>query len=148
MCTYFFFCFFLYSPFVLNDDIFIHTLIIFIFAIFFFMFLLLLLTERKLAKIKNDTNILNQLKARHEQCIELLLQEKITLNHETGVDELTIEETENRTRRDIIRFIQPEQPIRLDELHHLVDHDHLESKNNNNNTNNNSDSEQNPLADK
>lgn len=83
-------------------------------------------TERKLAKLKTDSNILNQLKARHEQCIELLLQEKITLSEEI-VDELESEESENSTRRDIIRFIQPEQPVRSDELHHLVDHDHLGS---------------------
>lgn len=80
--------------------------------------------ERKLTKLKGKSSFLNELKARREHCIELLLENKIDLR-EANDEETFVEEFEASTTRDIVRFLQPEQAIRSDELHHLVDHDQL-----------------------
>lgn len=85
--------------------------------------------ERKLSKLKNSSNILDQLKARREHCIENLLVGNIDLHDSTNGDEIHLDEDiESNTRRDILRYIQPEQPINLGELVTIINHDYLDSE--------------------
>lgn len=71
--------------------------------------------------MKNDPNILNQLKARREQCMEHLLQGNIDLGPQS------IDEDEEFEANRIQRYIQPEQPINCAELVRIIEHDHLDS---------------------
>lgn len=83
--------------------------------------------ERKLSKLKNSSNILEQLKARREHCIENLLIGNINLNENTNDEEFHLDEDiESNRKRDILRYIQPEQPINLGELVTIIHHDHLD----------------------
>lgn len=89
--------------------------------------------ERKLSKLKNSSNILEQLKARREHCIENLLVGNINLNDRPDVDEILHlnEDIESNRGRDLLRYIQPEQPINLGELVTIIHHDQLEQDHNN-----------------
>lgn len=89
--------------------------------------------ERKLSKLKNSSNILEQLKARREHCIENLLVGNINLNDSPDVDEILHlnEDIESNRGRDLLRYIQPEQPINLGELVTIIHHDQLEQDHNN-----------------
>lgn len=71
--------------------------------------------------MKNDPNILNQLKARREQCMEHLLQGNLDLGPQN------IDEDEELEANRIQRYIQPEQPINCAELLRIIEHDHLDS---------------------
>lgn len=84
--------------------------------------------ERKLAKLKNDPNILNQLKARREQCMEHLLQGNLDLGSQH------IDDDEEFEANRIQRYIHPEQPINCAELVRIIEHDHLDSIDTNNDT--------------
>lgn len=85
--------------------------------------------ERKLSKLKNSANILDQLKARREHCIENLLVGNINLNDSTNGDEIHLDEDiESNRGRDILRYIQPEQPINLGELVTIINHDYLDQE--------------------
>lgn len=88
-------------------------------------FYLLFVTERKLDKLKSGTDILQQLSARREHCLESLLRGSITLDTdaELGLDSLT---SETGRAHQIIRHIIPERAIHPIELVHIIDHDHLE----------------------
>lgn len=87
--------------------------------------------EKKLRKLRNDSNILDQLKARREQCMEHLLQGELNLDQQFIDEALRLdEEFESNRRRDIVRHIQPEQPLNLGELIHIINHDHLNVDNN------------------
>lgn len=80
------------------------------------------IAERKLAKLKSDPNILTQLQARREQCMEQLLLGNLNLDQEQ-LNNINDEDIEaNRLQR----FIQPEQPISGTELIHIIEHDHLD----------------------
>lgn len=87
----------------------------------FFLINSFLLSEKKLAKLKNDPNILNQLKARREQCMEHLLQGNLDLGPQS------IDDDEDFEANRIQRYIQPEQPINIAELVRIIEHDHLDS---------------------
>lgn len=70
---------------------------------------------------------MDQLKARREHCIENLLVGNINLNDSTNGDEIHLaEDIESNRRRDILRYIQPEQPINLGELVTIINHDYLD----------------------
>lgn len=81
--------------------------------------------ERKLSKLKNTPNILEQLKARREHCIENLLVGNIDCTNDADDNHLN-EDIESNRRRDLLRYIQPEQPINLGELVTIINHDQLE----------------------
>lgn len=84
--------------------------------------------ERKLLKLKNSSTILDQLKARREHCIENLLIGNINLSDCINGDEINLnEDIESNRRRDILRYIQPEQPINLGELVTIINHDQLDT---------------------
>lgn len=82
--------------------------------------------ERKLSKLKNTPNILEQLKARREHCIENLLVGNIDCTYNNAEDNQLNEDLESNRRRDLLRYIQPEQPINLGELVTIINHDQLE----------------------
>lgn len=87
------------------------------------------LTERKLSKLKNSASYLEQLKARREYCIENLLVGNINLNDSINGDEYHLDEDiESNRRRDLLRYILPEQPISLGELVTIINHDHLDTE--------------------
>lgn len=92
--------------------------------------------ERKLSKLKNSSTILEQLKARREHCIENLLVGNINLNDSPDVGEILHlnEDIESNRGRDLLRYIQPEQPINLGELVTIIHHDQLENDHNNSTT--------------
>lgn len=97
--------------------------------------------EKKLSKLKKSTTILEQLKARREHCIENLLVGNIDLNDCADVEEILHldGDLETNRRRDLLRYIQPEQPINLGELVTIIHHDQLGQQH----TNSNSDEEAN-----
>lgn len=82
--------------------------------------------ERKLSKLKNTPNILEQLKARREHCIENLLVGNIDCTYNNADDNRLNEDLESNRRRDLLRYIQPEQPINLGELVTIIHHDQLD----------------------
>lgn len=86
--------------------------------------------EKKLSKLKNSTNFLEQLKARREHCIENLLVGNINLTDCSDADEIfhLNEDIESNRRRDLLRYIQPEQPINSGELVTIIHHDQLEQQ--------------------
>lgn len=84
--------------------------------------------EKKLSKLKNTSNFLEQLRARREHCIENLLVGNIDANDFTNSDEIHLnEDIESNRGRDILRYIQPEQPINLGELVTIINHDYLDN---------------------
>lgn len=69
------------------------------------------------------------MKARREHCIENLLEGNINLSDCTNGDEIYLnEDFESNRRRDILRYIQPEQAINLGELVTIIQHDQLEQE--------------------
>lgn len=68
---------------------------------------------------------MEQLKARREHCIENLLVGNIDCTNDADDNHLN-EDIESNRRRDLIRYIQPEQPINLGELVTIIKHDQLE----------------------
>lgn len=92
-------------------------------------------TEKKLSKLKSTPNYLEQLKARREHCIENLLIGNINLDDNINGDNNHLEEDfETNRRRDLLRYIQPEQPINLSELLAIVNHDYLDNDQSKNST--------------
>lgn len=86
-------------------------------------------SERKLSKLKKSSNFLDQLIARREHCIENLLVGNINLEDCTNAANQHLEEEfETNRRRDILRYIQPEQPNNLGESVALINHDQLEQQ--------------------
>lgn len=82
--------------------------------------------EKRLLKLKKDPNILNQLKARREQCLEHLLSGKLVLDPAERDETFHLEEDfEENRRRDFVRYISPAQPNNLGELVHIINHDQL-----------------------
>lgn len=73
---------------------------------------------------------MDQLKARREHCIENLLVGNINLNDTLNDEVYLDEDIESNRRRDILRYIQPEQPINLGELVTIIKHDHLDTERN------------------
>lgn len=72
---------------------------------------------------------MDQLKARREHCIENLLVGNINLHDTTNGDEIHLnEDIESNKRRDLLRYIQPEQPINLGELVTIINHDYLDTE--------------------
>lgn len=70
---------------------------------------------------------MEQLKARREHCIENLLEGNINLSDCTNGDEIYLDEDfESNRRRDLLRYIQPEQANNLGELVTIIQHDQLE----------------------
>lgn len=89
---------------------------------------LLLRLEKKLQKLQTDTNVVDQLKARREQCMENLLRDNITLRDSVNEDLNRLEEDfEDNRRRDLARFLVPEQALNTSELIHIINHDQLEA---------------------
>lgn len=83
--------------------------------------------ERKLFKLKKSSNFLEELRARREHCIENLLEGNIDTSDCTNGDEFHLnEDIESNRRRDILRYIQPEQAINLGELVTIINHDYLD----------------------
>lgn len=79
--------------------------------------------------MKQDPNILNQLQARREQCLENLLSGKLVLDPaEQDAACRLDEEFEDTKRRDLVRYLAPAQPINLGELVHIINHDHLDEE--------------------
>lgn len=69
---------------------------------------------------------MEQLKARREHCIENLLVGNIDCTYNNADDNHLNEDLESNRRRDLLRYIQPEQPINLGELVTIIHHDQLE----------------------
>lgn len=70
---------------------------------------------------------MEQLKARREHCIENLLVGNIDCTNDAD-DNYLNEDLESNRRRDLLRYIQPEQPINLGELVTIIHHDQLEQE--------------------
>lgn len=83
--------------------------------------------ERKLSKLKNTPNYLEQLRARREHCLENLLEGNLSINDCDYSEDLRLQEDfESNRRRELLRYIQPEQAINLGELVTIINHDHLD----------------------
>lgn len=65
------------------------------------------------------------MKARREHCIENLLVGNIDCTNDADDNHLN-EDIESNRRRDLLRYIQPEQPVNLGELVTIINHDQLE----------------------
>lgn len=68
---------------------------------------------------------MEQLRARREHCIENLLVGNIDCTNDADDNHLN-EDIESNRRRDLLRYIQPEQPINLGELVTIIHHDQLD----------------------
>lgn len=85
--------------------------------------------ERKLQKLRKDTNVTDQLKAHREHCVESLLRGDLTLNTSVNEDLNRLEEEfEESHRRNITRYLNPEQALNTSELVHIINHDQLDAK--------------------
>lgn len=82
--------------------------------------------EKRLAKLKRDTNYLDQLKARREHCFANLLVGNINLEEHTADNSQLRADFEASTRRELLRYFQPEQANNLAELLAIVEHDQLD----------------------
>lgn len=72
---------------------------------------------------------MDQLKSRREHCIENLLRNNISLNDSVNEDLNRLEEDfEESRRRDLTRYLVPEQAVSRAELVHIINHDQLESR--------------------
>lgn len=72
---------------------------------------------------------MDQLKARREHCIENLLVGNINLDDYNNSDNHHLDEDfETNRRRELLRYIQPEQPINLGELVTIIKHDYLDNQ--------------------
>lgn len=81
-----------------------------------------LIIERKLQKIKNNTNVLAQLAEKREACMQQFLSNKSYMEHEQHLD------FENSTTSLILKTIAPQkQALNQGELLQLVKNDQLES---------------------
>lgn len=89
------------------------------------MLFILNLSERKLKKLKSGSDILQELSARREHCLENLLRGSISLQTDAdlGLDELS---AETGRAEQIIRHIIPERAIHPIELVHIINYDQLQ----------------------
>lgn len=70
---------------------------------------------------------MEQLQARREQCMEHLLQGNLSLHDsETENLERLEEDFEESHRRNLTRYLIPEQAVSSIELVHIINHDHLD----------------------
>ncbi|XP_050079169.1 uncharacterized protein LOC126566011 [Anopheles maculipalpis] len=77
--------------------------------------------EKRLHRLRNNPNVLQQLTERREACMQSLLGGSVTLR--TDAD-LVLEEPVNSN--ELIRFIRPEQALSQAEVVQLVQHDQLQ----------------------
>lgn len=86
-----------------------------------------IILERKLQKLRKNANVVEQLQARREQCMENLLRGNLTLHDSDSENLARLEEDfEESRRRNITRYINPEQAVNSSELVHIINHDHLD----------------------
>lgn len=83
--------------------------------------------------MRTNTNVLSQLTARREQCLEHLLNGAITLPTDTelGIDLEAADNTDTRQLSGpgiIVRRILPEQAVNPGELVHIIKYDQLEQQ--------------------
>lgn len=91
------------------------------------------IAEKKLSKLRTNTDVLSQLTARREQCLEHLLSGAITLptDSELGIDLEAAENTDTRPLSGtgiIVRSLLPEQAVNAGELVHIIKYDQLEQQ--------------------
>lgn len=85
--------------------------------------------EKRLKKLQKDANVVDQLAARREHCMENLLRNNITLHDSVNEDLNRLEEDfEDSRRRDLTRYLVPEQAQNSSELVHIINYDQLEAR--------------------
>jgi len=95
---------------------------------FFFVFIV----EQKLRKIKNNTSILKQLQERREYCLENLLNTDINITTDNDLKlDCPIQSDFGNKGGELLRYINPEQPITHGEIIHIIKYDQLDEEINN-----------------
>lgn len=74
-------------------------------------------------KLKKNSTVLEQLKEKHEECIENLLNDSSDLQIRTEADFVLEEEVKSN---ELLRHLIPEQAQTVGETAHLVQHDALD----------------------
>lgn len=80
--------------------------------------------EHKLRRLQTNTTVLQQLKDRREHCIERLLASDIPI--EQRISDLELDQP--LSQQQLVRIINPHQPLTVGEVLHLVKHDELQEE--------------------
>lgn len=80
--------------------------------------------EHKLRRLQTNTTVLQQLKDRREHCIERLLASDGPI--EQRISDLELDQP--LSQQQLVRIINPHQPLTVGEVLHLVKHDELQEE--------------------
>lgn len=87
--------------------------------------------ERRLARIKNDPHLVAHLTAKRDDCMRILLgpngDQVETSGSQIDLDQVVRAEVGGRLN-ELMRRVQPEQPLNLGEVVPIVRHDQLQRK--------------------
>lgn len=88
------------------------------------------LAEHKLKRLQSNTTVLQQLRDRREHCIERLLASDGPLEHRISDLELDqpLSAASEGPQQQLLRIINPQQPLTVGEVLHLVKHDELQEE--------------------